>query len=159
GIGMAITATSLVAPALGARDFDRARRLSTHATLLAAVAMAFIAAAVWLILPLCLGGLGAAGRTFALAPQFLHVVLASLPMLAMAMTSSAVLRSAGDAHRAMYVTLVGAGVAVLLDAALILGLGLGIHGAAVSAFVTHAVMLGIGWWSVVRVHGLLERPR
>jgi putative MATE family efflux protein len=158
-IGMAIMATSLVAPALGARDLDRARRLSTHATLIAAAAMALIAGALWLVLPWCLGRLGATGRTLALARDFLRIVLPSLPMLAMAMMASAVLRSAGDAHRAMYITLVGAGAAVVLDATLILGLGLGIHGAAVSAFATHAVMLCIGWWSVVHVHGLLERPR
>jgi putative MATE family efflux protein len=158
GVGMAIAATSLVAPALGARDLGRARRLSTHATLIAAAAMALIAAIVWMALPYCLGRLGATGRTLAHAREFLTIVLPSLPMLAMAMTASAVLRSAGDARRSMYVTLFGAGAAVLLDAALILGLGLGMQGAAVSAFVTHGVMLTVAWWSVVRVHGLLERP-
>jgi Na+-driven multidrug efflux pump len=77
----------------------------------------------------------------------------------MAMSASAVLRSVGDAQRAMYITLVGAAAAVALDALLILWMRLGIHGAALSAFASHAVMLWVGWWSVARVHGLIERPQ
>jgi putative MATE family efflux protein len=158
GVGMAIAVTALVAPALGARDLARARRLSTHAALFAAAATTLMAAALWPALPLLLGRLGAGGRTLALARDYLHIVLPSLPPLALAMCASAVLRSAGDAQRAMYITLAGAVAAVALDAVFILWLGLGIHGAALSAFISHAVMLAVGWWSVVHVHGLLDRP-
>ena len=159
GIGMAIAVTALVAPALGSRDLARARRLSTHAAVFAAAATGLMGTALWLALPTALGRLGASGRTLALALDFLHIVLPSLPLLSVAMCASAVLRSAGDAQRAMYITLIGAAVAVALDAVFILWLGLGIHGAAMSAFIAHAVMLAVGWWSVVRVHGLADRPR
>jgi putative MATE family efflux protein len=158
GLGMAIAVTALVAPALGARDTARARRLSTNAAAFAAAATVLMGTALWPALPLLLSRLGAGGRTQALALDFLHIVLPSLPLLAMAMCASAVLRSAGDAHRAMYISLTGAAAAVALDALFILWLGLGIHGAALSAFISHAVMLAVGWWSVVRVHGLLGRP-
>jgi MATE family, multidrug efflux pump len=158
GVGMAIAVTALVAPALGARDLARARRLSTHAAVFAAAATGLMGIALWLALPTALGRLGAGGRTLALAVDFLHIVLPSLPLLSVAMCASAVLRSVGDAQRAMYITLIGAAVAVILDAAFIVWLGLGIHGAAMSAFISHAVMLAVGWWSVVRVHALLERP-
>jgi MATE family, multidrug efflux pump len=159
GVGMAIAVTALVAPALGARDLARARRLATHASMFAVAAITLMAAAMWLASPLLLGRLGAGGRTLALALDFLHIVLPSLPLLAMAMCASAVLRSAGDAQRAMYITLTGAGAAVALDVALILWLGLGIHGAALSAFISHAVMLAVGWWWVERVHRLLRPPQ
>jgi len=159
GIGMAIAVTALVSPALGARDLARARRLATHAMLASAGATALLVAALCLALPAILGGLGAGGRTLALARDYLLIVLPSLPLLATAMAASAVLRSAGDAQRAMYITLVGAAVAVTLDALFILWLGLGIRGAAVSAFVSHLAMLAVGWWSVARVHGLLDRPQ
>jgi MATE family, multidrug efflux pump len=49
-------------------------------------------------------------------------------------------------------------VATLLDAILILGFGLGIHGAAIAAFISHLAMLAMGWWGAVRVHGLLAKP-
>jgi Na+-driven multidrug efflux pump len=118
-----------------------------------------MSAALWLALPMALGRLGAGGRALALALDYLHIVLPSLPLLAVAMCASAVLRSAGDAPRAMYITLIGAAVAVALDMVFILWLRLGIHGAAISAVIAHAVMLAVGWWSAVRAHGLLERPR
>jgi putative MATE family efflux protein len=158
GVGMAIAVTALVSPALGARDLARARRLSTNATVLAAAATAAMVAALLLTLPLLLGALGAGGRTLALARDFLHILLPSLPLLAIAMSASAVLRSAGDPQRAMYITLAGAAVAVALDAVFILWLGLGIHGAALSSFIAHVVMLAVGWWAVARVHGLMGRP-
>ena len=82
--------------------------------------MTLIVAALWPALPLLLGWLGASGRSLALAPTILRIVLPSLPPLALGMCASAVLRSAGDPRRAMYVTLTGAVVAAILDAMLIL---------------------------------------
>jgi putative MATE family efflux protein len=158
GLGMSIAVTSLVAPALGAQDFARARRLSTHAAVFATLAASLMIAALWPALPLLLGWLGAAGRSLALAHDFLRIVLPSLPPLALGMCASAILRSAGDARRAMYITLTGAVVAAILDAILILWLGLGIHGAGIAMVVSHVAMLAVSWWAVVRVHGLLGRP-
>jgi putative MATE family efflux protein len=157
-IGMAIAITALVAPALGARDVARARRLSTHGAIFSAAASSLMAAVLWPCLPWLLGLLGANGRTLALAHDFLRIVLPSLPPLALGMCASAILRSAGHPRRAMFITLSGAVVATVLDAILILWLGLGIHGAAISAVAAHLAMLGVGWWGVVRVHGLLARP-
>jgi Na+-driven multidrug efflux pump len=121
-------------------------------------ASALIVAGLWLALPLPLRWLGASGRTLALAHDFLRIVLPSLPPLALAMCASAVLRSAGDPRRAMYITLSGAIVGTALDAVLILWLGLGIHGAAIAASISNIGILGVGWWGVVHVHGLLARP-
>jgi putative MATE family efflux protein len=158
GLGMAIAIASLVSPALGARDFARACRLSTHAAVFTAGGMTLIVAALWPVLPMLLGWLGANGRSLALASDYLRIVLPSLPPLALGMGASAVLRSAGDPRRAMYVTVTGAIVASILDATLIYGLGLGVHGAAIAAFVSHISMLAVGVWAVATVHGLLARP-
>ena len=157
-IGMAMAVTALVAPALGARDLPRARRLATHALVFAGSASALTVAGLWFALPMLLGWLGASGRTLGLAQDFLSIVLPSLPALALGMCASAVLRSAGDPRRAMYITLSGAVVGTVLDVVLILWLGLGIHGAAISAFIANVGILGIGWWGVVHVHGLLATP-
>ncbi len=157
-IGLSIAVTSLVAPALGARDVARARRISTHAAIFVAAVSTMVTVALWPALPLLLGALGARGRSLALAHDYLRIVLPSVPPLALAMCASGILRSAGDARRAMYVTLTGAVVATVLDAILILWLGLGIHGAAVAAFTAHLAMLAAGWRGIVRVHGLLAKP-
>lgn len=159
GIGLAIAATALVAPALGAGLNVKARRLSTNAHLWTAGVSAVLALAVWLAIPWLLTLLGAQGRTHTLAAEYLQILVPGLPPLAVAMTSSAVLRSAGDAKRAMHVTLSGAIANIVLDPILIFGLGLGIHGAAIASLLSRAVVLAVGLYGVMGVHGLYMRPR
>ena len=158
GIGMSIAVVALVAPALGARDIARARRLSSHAAVFAGATSSLLVAALWPALPALLGSLGAGGRTLTLAHEYLSIVLPSWPPLVLGMCASAMLRSAGEARLAMFITLTGAVVATILDATLILGLGLSLYGAAISAFVSHLAVLALGLWLVVRTQGLLGRP-
>ena len=158
GIGLAIAATSLVSPALGAGFRIRARRLSTSAHVLTAAVAALLAVAVFVAIGPLLTLFGATGRTHALASTYLQIVVPTLPLLATGMTSSAVLRSVGDARRAMYVTLAGAVVNTLLDPVLIFWAGLGLEGAAIASAVSRLAILGIGLHGVGRVHALLARP-
>ncbi|MGQ0674112.1 MAG: MATE family efflux transporter [Hyphomicrobium sp.] len=159
GIGLSIAATSLVSPAIGSGRRVRARRLSVGAHLVTAAIAALFALLVFLLLPQLLALLGASGRTAALAEGYLRILVPSLPMLALAMTSAAVLRSVGDARRAMNVTLSIAVVNTLLDPLLIFGLGLGIDGAAIASTLARSVSMLVGLYGVVRVHNLMGRPR
>lgn len=159
GIGLAIAATTLVAPALGAGQRTRARRLTVNAhlaTLLVSTVVALILSLS--ALPL-LRLLGASGRTLDLAAVYLWIVIPSLPPLALGMTSSAILRSVGDARRAMYVTLAGAIVNTALDPIFIFGLGLGIQGAAIASAISRLVIAVIGLHGVIRAHDLMGRPK
>src|SRR5690606_14929309 len=122
--------TSLVSRALGAGRRMRACRLSVNAHLIALAVGALTGALIYVAIPWLLSLLGASGRTHALAASYLQILMPSLPALAVAMTSAAVLRSAGDARRAMNVTLFGAIVNTILDPIFIFVAGLGIEGAA-----------------------------
>jgi putative MATE family efflux protein len=159
GIGLSIAATSVVAPALGAGRRMRARRLSLNAHVLTFAAAAVLSLLIWLMIPQALTLLGAAGRTHALAADYLSILVPAMPPLAVAMTSASVLRSVGDARRAMNVTLIGAVVNTLLDVVLILGLGLGIHGAAIASAIARVIMMAVGLYGVIRVHDLWGRLR
>jgi putative MATE family efflux protein len=159
GIGLSIAATSLVSPALGAGRRMRARRLSLNAHVLTFVAASLLSLVIWLLIPQFLELLGATGRAYELATVYLLILVPALPPLAVAMTSASVLRSAGDARRAMNVTLIGAPVNTLLDVILILGLGLGIKGAAIASALSRLVMMAIGLYGVVWVHDLWGRLR
>lgn len=159
GIGLSIAATSLVSPALGAGRRMRARRLSLNAHVLTFVAASLLSFVIWLLIPQFLELLGATGRACELATVYLLILVPALPPLAVAMTSASVLRSAGDARRAMNVTLIGAPVNTLLDAILILGLGLGIQGAAIASALSRLVMMAVGLYGVVWVHDLWGRLR
>ncbi len=157
GIGLSIAAASLVSPELGAGRREPARRLSASAHVLSFGASAVLAAIVTLAIPSLLTWLGATGRTHAMAADYLWILVPALPLLALAMTSAAVLRSVGDARRAMNVTLAGAVANVILDPVFIFGLGLGLHGAAFASVIARAVMMGVGLYGVVGVHGLMGR--
>jgi putative MATE family efflux protein len=159
GIGLSIAATAVVSPALGAGAMTRARRLAVNAHLLTFVVSAILAALLWLAVPQVLHWLGAAGRSHALAVDYLRIILPALPALALAMTSAAILRSVGDAPRSMYVTLFGALVNVALDPLLIFTFGLGIHGAAIATVIGRLIMMAAGLHGVMRVHQLMGRPK
>jgi putative MATE family efflux protein len=159
GIGLSIAAASLVAPALGAGRRMRARRLSLNAHVLTFATASVLSLVIWLAIPQLLVLLGATGRAYALATDYLRILVPAVPPLAVAMTSAAVLRSVGDARRAMNVTLIGAVVNTLLDVVLILGLGLGIHGAAIASALARLVMMGVGLYGVIAVHDLGGRLR
>lgn len=159
GIGLSIAATSLVAPALGARRRVRARRLTANAHVMAFVFSAIASLALWFAIAPLLRLLGASGRTLDLASFYLEVLLPTLPFLSLGMTSSAVLRSVGDARRAMNVTLSGAIVNTILDLIFIVHFGLGIEGAVMSSLLARLVMMAVGLCGVVRVHKLMGRPK
>lgn len=158
GIGLAIAATALVSPAIGARDLPRARRLAINTHLAALLVSAVLALGLWFLVPRLLSWMGAGGRTHQLAADYLMILMPALPPLASGMASGAVLRSVGDARRAMYVTLSGAIVNIVLDPLFIFVLGLGLHGAAIASVIARLVIMAIGLNGVIRVHGLLARP-
>lgn len=155
GIGLSIAATALVAPRLGAGERVVARRLSVNAHVASFLISLATALLIWLVVPRLLALLGATGRTLELASGYLAIIIPSLPFLATAMTSAAVLRSVGDARRAMNITLAIAIVNSLLDPIFILVLGLGIDGAAMASTIARAAAMGIGLYGVIKVHDLL----
>lgn len=158
GIGLSIAATSLVSPAIGAGQRPKARRLASSALTLTLVASLGLTVLVWLAVPPLLTLLGATGRTHDLARDYLWILVPFLPPLALAMTCTAILRSVGDASRAMHITLIGAVVNVALDPLLIFTFGLGLHGAAIASGLARLAMLAYALYAVVRVHDMAARP-
>ena len=159
GIGLSIAATALVSRALGAGRRLRACRLSVNAHLATLVAGTLAAALIYLAIPWLLTLLGATGQAHELAARYLQILMPSLPALTVAMTSAAVLRSVGDARRAMNVTLFGAIVNTILDPIFIFVMDLGIEGAAWATVSARIVFMAVGLYSVIHVHRLMASPR
>jgi putative MATE family efflux protein len=157
GIGLGIAATSLISPALGSGRRVRARRLTASAHFITGTVAAVVALAIWLAIPVFLTGLGATGHVHRLAETYLEILVPFLVPLALGMTSASVLRSVGDAQRAMYVTLTGAVVNIVLDPIFIFALGLGLEGAAWASALSRLAILAVGLHGVARVHDLLGR--
>jgi putative MATE family efflux protein len=158
GIGLSIAATSVVAPAIGARDIAAARRLSGSAHLFSCGIAIAVALLIWPFIPSILAAMGAKGQTAALATTYLRILMPSMPFLAIGMCSSAVLRSVGDPRRATSITLLGAVVNVVLDPVFIFVMHWDLAGAAYASFISRMAMCAMGLWGVVKVHDLMAWP-
>jgi putative MATE family efflux protein len=133
--------------------------LTANTHVLAFLFSAIASLMLWFAIGPLLRLLGATGRPLDLASFYLDVLLPTLPFLSLGMTSSAVLRSVGDARRAMNVTLSGAVVNTILDLIFIVHFGMGIEGAALSSVLARLVMMGVGLRGVIGVHKLMGRPK
>ncbi|MEO0671861.1 MAG: MATE family efflux transporter [Pseudomonadota bacterium] len=157
-IGLSIGASAVISPELGRGDRDEARRLAVHAAILSGLVSVTVALSVAPFVPTLLGVLGADGRALSLGSDYTRLLLISMPMLTMAIMMGAILRSVGDARRAMYVTLSVAFVNVVLDPILILYLDYGLFGAAAATTVSRCVGMGVGLYGAIVVHDLIGKP-
>ncbi|MGL4281450.1 MAG: MATE family efflux transporter [Albidovulum sp.] len=157
-IGMMIGAVALVSRSIGMGQPDRARRIATVGMVLATAVLALLSVLVWIFLREVLAASGASGEVLEIGTSFLTITLPSMPLIALGVTASALLRAVGDAWRSMAVTMAAGMVAVVLDPILIVWLRWDVTGAAISILVARLVMAGVGLWFVIGTHKLLARP-
>lgn len=158
-VGLMIAVGALVSRALGARDRERARRLSGSACAHLALAGLAVSFALLPILTPLLQLLGATPESLPVARRFLWITLPSNALMALGMGFSAILRAVGEARRGMYVTLSGGAVTAVLDPLLIFGLGLGVDGAALATVASRLIFVWVGYRGAAGVHRLVARPR
>jgi len=157
GIGLSIAMTALVSRAIGQQNKEKARRLVINILVTGFIISSFVATAAWIFTPELVSLLGATGITHQFAVDYLHILLPSLPILSIAMSAGAALRSVGDAKRAMYSTLAGGGVNAVLDPFFIFALGMGLHGAAVASVISRFAVVGVALYGVTNTHQLLGK--
>src|SRR3954469_10838466 len=104
-IGFTIATGALVSRSLGRGSRDDAARLAGAALVFMALTTTALSAAVWPFLRELNAALGATGATLDQSVRFLEVVLPSTPIVSLGICTTGILRGAGDARRAMYVTL------------------------------------------------------
>ena len=107
-IGLTIGASAVVSRSIGAGAARAARHLAGSALVLMVLTGLIVGLGTVALLGPILDVLGATGETRSLAETFLRISSPSLPLLAAGMGCSGLLRSIGDARRAMNVTLFAA---------------------------------------------------
>ncbi|MEX0347576.1 MAG: MATE family efflux transporter [Rhizobiaceae bacterium] len=157
-IGLTIATSALVSRALGQGDRERAARTGGAAILFILVINSVMALLMWPFLDVLVGLLGATGETADLATHFMQIVVPSVPIMAVGMCTTGILRGVGDARRAMYVTLAGGIAAAILDPLLIFGLELGLTGAAIATLLSRIALAAVGLHGAWRVHKLIRLP-
>lgn len=157
GIGLSIGVSALVSQAIGQRDPVLARERVTEGLVLGLALGTLFSALVFIFLPQIVSLLGATGRTARDTLLFLQLYTASQPLLIVAIICAAVLRSHGEARKAMMVTVWGAVALAALDPVLILWANWGLTGAALAGAGSRAVMAGIALWSARKRTGGFAR--
>ena len=158
GIGLSIAVSALVARAVGQSNLILARQKSTNGLVIGIMFGVVFSAIVWLLLPQIVSLLGATGHTHDLTVHFLRIVTPAQPFLMIGMIGGAILRSHGDARRAMAATLWGALANGILDPILIFGLDLDLTGAAIASVVSRLVIAGTALLPIINHHGGFDRP-
>ncbi len=157
-IGLTIATSALVSRALGRGDHEKAAKTGGAAVLFVFGVNCIIAAIMWPFLRDLVGLLGATDETAELATHFMQIVVPSVPIMAVGMCTTGILRGVGDARRAMYVTLSGGVAAAILDPLLIFGLELGLTGAAIATLLSRIVLTSVGLHGALHVHKLIRIP-
>ena len=159
-IGLAIAVTATVARALGAEDMARARRLAASGLAISFVVSLSLSALLFVYRESVLAHvMHAEGRAGEVASGVAAIVIPANALMALGMALSGILRAAGDARRAMYVTLSGGIITAFADPLLIFGCGLGVYGAAWATVVSRLTFLAVGVWGAIHVHNLVGWPR
>jgi len=159
-IGLTIAISATVSRALGAGDRPRARRLAASGLAITFLVSAAISVALYAFRDVVLRNwMHASGEAAEVASAFLAITVPANVPMGLGMALSGVLRAAGDAKRAMYVTLAGGIVTAFADPLLILGCGLGVYGAAWATVISRLTFLGVGAWGAIHIHNLVAPPR
>jgi Na+-driven multidrug efflux pump len=154
-IGMLIGIAAVVSRAIGAQQTGDARGLATSSVLITIAVSLALSALTLVFLEQILMLLGARGRVLDLAYRFLMITIPSTVLLGVGMACSALLRSVGEARRAMMVTLVPAMVTAALDPLFIFGFNLGLDGAAIVLVIARVVLVGVGLYGAWYVKKML----
>ncbi|MEG3756226.1 MATE family efflux transporter [Psychromonas arctica] len=156
-IGLSIAMTALVSKSIGQQDREKARRYVINILVSGFIISSIIAAIIWYFTPELVTLIGARGETHDLAVEYLRILLPSLPVLCIAMSAGASLRSVGDAKLAMYSTLAGGAVNAILDPIFIFVFDMGLHGAALASVISRFAVAWFALYGVTRIHQLMGK--
>ena len=156
-LGLAIACGALASRAIGSGDRCASRESVTHSCVSAMIITTPFAVVLWWFIPLLLDWLGADGQALIFATQYLQVILPSIPVLALVMSAGGVLRANGNAKEAMWLTMIGGIVNVILDPIFIFGFGLGVQGTAIATVLSRIAMLAFAVYVVGYRYRLVGR--
>lgn len=129
GNGIGIGSGAAISRRIGAKDKRGADSIASHAiVIMLIIAFLFTAAMIYLARPLM--QLMGAGDALDLSVTYARIIFAGIIFIFFMQTAGSILRSEGDAKRAMVAMLAGSLINIVLDPIFIYTLGLGVAGAA-----------------------------
>ncbi|MCY4194798.1 MAG: MATE family efflux transporter [bacterium] len=160
-IFLAYGTTAAVSRLIGAGDHRRAAQQAVQGLWLAVAVGAALAAAAFALADPLLRVLGANGDVLAQGRIYLRVSVFGLPGMLITLAGVGYLRGLQDTLRPLKVAVVTAGLNLVLELALIYGLGFGIGASALSTVIVQWLAAGAYvWWirKAVAAHGVSMAP-
>jgi putative MATE family efflux protein len=161
--GLSIGATATVSRRIGEKDAEGAARAAVQVLALGALLSGAIGIAGAIYAPELLALMGADAEVIAVGTPFARISLAGSSTAFLIFLVNAVFRGAGDPAVAMRVLILGNGLNIVLDPALIFGWGpfpeLGLAGAAIATTIGRGVGFAYALWLLSRGTGHLAVRR
>ncbi|KIN60236.1 Multi antimicrobial extrusion (MATE) family-like protein [Sulfitobacter noctilucae] len=157
-VGLMIAATAVISRSIGAGERDQARRQAGAGVVIAASILAFVSLLIVGFRHNLIAVTGAEGETARLAARYLGITIPSLIPMSVALVLSGALRADGYGAKAMYITLSGGTLLMLIDPVLIVWMGLGLDGAAIGLVLFRCTLLTAAVFFAVIQMKLVERP-
>mgnify|MGYP000334924734 CR=1 FL=1 len=143
-IGLGAGTSSVVARAIGAGDYHRARRLTTDALLLSFLVTAGISVVGVLTIAPVFRLLGAPEDMIPLIRGFMTILYAGVPFIVVGMVAMASMRATGDTRLPSKLMIIASILNVALDPLFIFGFGpvpaFGLNGAAIAALLARSTI-------------------
>ena len=156
-IGLGAGTSSVVARAIGANDFRRARRLTTDSLLLSFLITGAVSLLGVMTIDPLFRLMGAPDEMIPLIRGFMTILYAGVPFVVVGMVGMASMRATGDTRLPSKLMIIGSIFNIALDPILIFGLGpipaVGLNGAAMAALIARgAIFVGALWLLRARLH-------
>ncbi len=157
-IFLAYGSTAVVARQIGAGHRSHGIGLGVQAMWLAALIGAVVGAAVWLAAPWLVTALGGSGDVHTFGTTYLRWSIPGLPGMLVMLAATGTFRGLADARTPLVLATGSAVLNLVLNVALVFGLGLGIAGAALGTALAETA-LGVTGAALVAVQARRARTR
>ena len=160
-MGFGIGATSIISRTVGGGDWATAQRIATHTLILVIGFVSVLSVVGFVFAESIFVMLNAREELFPIAVKYTYITLLGVPVLAVPMVGSMMLRSFNDVRSPAIIMVSGAIIQVIIAPALIWGIGswegLGVYGSAWS-FVISRVIVAIYAIGLFHRRGFIQHP-
>ncbi|MCY4095186.1 MAG: MATE family efflux transporter [Gammaproteobacteria bacterium] len=160
-MGFGIGATSIISRTVGAGDWATAQRIATHTLILVIFFVSVLSVVGFVFAESIFELLNAREELFPIAVKYTYITLIGVPVLAVPMVGSMMLRSFNDVRSPAIIMVAGAVIQVIIVPALIWGIGswegYGVYGSAWS-FVISRVIVAVYAIGLFHRRGFIQHP-